>query len=148
MSAIGLVGVAWLVLAQAGADKAPPAADKAAAAARPSDEKPPPDVEKMPFSQESVKQVIEYHLPKIQSCYNELLAETVKAKEGVLKTSWEITPEGLVAKAKVERKGTTLKEPKLHECVVAVLTAMTFPKPPDGKVHPIEYPFNLKANKR
>ena len=144
MSAVGLVTVALLVLAQAGGGTAPPAGEKAAAAKAP-EEKPGPDVEKMPFSQDSVKQVIEFHLPKIQACYNEMLAVMDKAKDGMLKTSWEITAEGLVSKAKVERKGTTLKDPKLHECVVSVLTSMTFPKPPDGKVHPIEYPFNLKA---
>ena len=43
------------------------------------------------------------------------------------------------------KKGTTLKDPELHDCVVTVLSSMIFPKPPDGKDHPIEYPFNLKA---
>src|SRR5882672_1946496 len=119
MSGLGLV--AWLVLAQL---------DGGA--------KPAVDVERLPFTQETVKQVIDANVPKIQGCYNELLA-------GMVKTSWEITAEGLVSKAKVEKKGTTLKDPKLHECVVVVLSSMTFPKPPDGKVHPIEYPFNLKA---
>jgi hypothetical protein len=130
---IGLGLVALLALAQADGGSGAPA------------EKPGPDIEKLPFTQDTVKQVIEYHLPQIQACYNEMLANQVKAKEGMLRTSWEITKEGLVSKAKVERKGTTLKDPKLHECVVSVLTSMTFPKPPDGKVHPIEYPFNLKA---
>ena len=68
-----------------------------------------------------------------------------KVVEGKLMTSFTINAEGLVKGAKVEKKGTTLKEPRLHDCVVAVLTAMTFPKPADGKDHPIEYPFNLKA---
>lgn len=132
MSGLGLV--AWLVLAQADAGTL-------------AVEKPGPDVEKLPFSQDTVKQVIDFNLPKIQACYNEMLAGMTKAKEGMLKTSWVITAEGLVSKAKVERKGTTLKDPKLHECVVTVLSSMTFPKPPDGKVHPIEYPFNLKAQR-
>ncbi|HEY8208884.1 MAG TPA: AgmX/PglI C-terminal domain-containing protein [Myxococcaceae bacterium] len=130
MSGLGLV-VAWLALAQADAGTLA--------------EKPGPDVEKLPFTPDSVKQVIDYNLPKIQACYNEMLAGMTKAKEGMLKTSWVVTAEGLVSKAKVERRGTTLKDPKLHECVVAVLTSMTFPKPPNGKVQPIEYPFNLKA---
>ncbi|HYV43482.1 MAG TPA: AgmX/PglI C-terminal domain-containing protein [Myxococcaceae bacterium] len=133
---IGLGLVAFLALAQV---------DGGTGAAAPPPEKQGPDVEKLPFSQDTVKQVIDFNLPKIQSCYNEMLAAEVKAKEGMLKTSWVITAEGLVSKAKVEKKGTTLKDPKLHECVVAVINAMTFPKPPDGKVHPIEYPFNLKA---
>ena len=28
---------------------------------------------------------------------------------------------------------------------MTVLSTMVFPKPPDGKDHPIEFPFNLKA---
>jgi hypothetical protein len=50
-----------------------------------------------------------------------------------------------VKDAKVLKKGTTLKDKGLHDCVVSVLMSMSFPKPPDGKDQPIEYPFNLKA---
>lgn len=106
-----------------------------------------PDVTKMPFSRDSIKKVVEYHQPKIQECYEETLAGASKAMEGKLATHFVITPEGMVKGAKVEKKGTSLKEPKLHECVVAVLSTMTFPKPADGKDHPIDYPFNLKAIK-
>lgn len=108
-------------------------------------EKPPLDVEKMPFTRDSIKQVIEYNLDKIQGCYEETLADKDNPVQGKLMTSFVITPEGLVKKAKVERQGTTLKEPKLHTCVVAVLSTLTFPKPADKKDHPLEYPFNLKA---
>ncbi|MHB8874076.1 MAG: AgmX/PglI C-terminal domain-containing protein [Myxococcaceae bacterium] len=107
--------------------------------------KPPPDVTKMPFSQESIKAVIAYHQPQIQACYEETLASREKVMEGKLATRFTITGEGMVKDAKIEKKGTTLKEPKLHECVVAVLSTMTFPKPVDGRDHPIEFPFNLKA---
>ena len=104
-----------------------------------------PDVSKMPFSQDSIKKVVAFHQPKIQTCYEETLAGKDKAVEGTLKTSWVITADGMVKSAKIVKKGTTLKEQKLHDCVVAVLSAMNFPKPPDGKDQPIEFPFNLKA---
>jgi hypothetical protein len=52
-----------------------------------------------------------------------------------------------VKQAKVLKKGTTLHDPKLNDCVIAVLSAMTFPKPTDKRDHPIEHPFNLKAIK-
>ena len=107
--------------------------------------KPPPDVTKMPFSQESIKAVIAYHQPQIQACYEETLASKEKVLEGKLLTSFVITGEGMVKNAKIEKKVTTLKEPKLHECVIAVVSTMTFPKPVDGRDHPIEFPFNLKA---
>lgn len=106
-----------------------------------------PDVSKLPFSADSIKQIVAHYQPQIQGCYEETMASKDKAVEGKLQTSWIITPDGIVTKAKVEKKGTTLKDSKLHDCVVAVLSAMTFPKPPDKKNHPIEFPFNLKAIK-
>lgn len=104
-----------------------------------------PDVAKLPFTPESIKQVVAYHQPKIQGCYEDHIANKKKAPEGTLKTAWVITADGLVTKAKVDRKASQLKDPALADCVVAVLSGMTFPKPPDGKDRPIEFPFNLKA---
>ena len=103
------------------------------------------DLTKLPFGQDSVKQVVLANMDLIQSCYNEMLASTKKKIEGDLMTSFTITPEGMVKNAKVEKKGTTLKDPKFHECVVATLTAMEFPKPADKHDHPINFPFKLKA---
>ena len=104
-----------------------------------------PDIDKLPFTPLSIQNVVTFFAPKIQGCYEETLAGKQKAVEGKLLTSFTITPAGLVKKPLVVKKGTTLKDPKLHECVVAVIGTMQFPKPPDGKDHPIEYPFNLKA---
>jgi hypothetical protein len=104
-----------------------------------------PDVSKMPFTADSIKQVVTAYQPKIQGCYEEHIAEKKKAPEGKLKTMFTITPEGMVKNAKVDKKGSSLKDPALHDCVVAVLSTMAFPKPPDSKDHPIEFPFNLKA---
>ena len=104
-----------------------------------------PDVTKMPFTADSIKQVVMAYQPKIQGCYEDHIADKKKAPEGKLKTAFVITPDGFVKNAKVDKKGSTLKDPGLHDCVVAVLSTMSFPKPPDSKDHPIEFPFNLKA---
>ena len=104
-----------------------------------------PDVSKMPFTPESVKTVVAYWQPKIQDCYEETLAAKDKDVEGVLKTKFVVSADGFVKKAEVLKKGTTLKDPRLHDCVVTVLSSMTFPKTPTGKDQPIEFPFNLKA---
>jgi len=104
-----------------------------------------PDVSKMPFTGDSIKQVVAAHQPKIQGCYEDHIADKKKAPQGTLKTSWVITPEGLVKNAKIEKKGTTLKDPALFDCVVAVISTMEFPRPGDAKDHPIEFPFNLKT---
>jgi len=104
-----------------------------------------PDVTKMPFNQESIRKVVQAHQPGIQDCYEQILAGKSNVVEGKLRTSWIITAEGLVKSAKVLPKGSSIHDEKLNDCVVSVLTVMNFPKPPDGREHPIEYPFNLKA---
>lgn len=103
------------------------------------------DLSRLPFTPDSIKQVVLSYQPQIQACYEETLAAKDKAVEGTLKTAFSITGDGLVALAKVDKKTSSLKDGRLHDCVVAVLSTMQFPAPPDGKDHPIEFPFNLKA---
>lgn len=103
------------------------------------------DISKLPFTPDSIKQVVLSYQPQIQSCYEETLAAKDKAVEGSLKTAFSITGDGMVTGAKVDKKTSSLKDPRLHDCVVSVLSTMQFPSPPDGKAHPIEFPFNLKA---
>jgi hypothetical protein len=105
----------------------------------------PLDVSRLPFTPDSIQQVIASHREKIQACYEDTLVEQDKKVEGKLMTSFTISAVGLVKDARVLKKGTTLKDAGLHGCVVAVISAMSFPKPPDGRDYPIEYPFNLKA---
>ncbi|MEW5737309.1 MAG: AgmX/PglI C-terminal domain-containing protein [Myxococcota bacterium] len=105
-----------------------------------------PDISKLPFTPDSIKQVVLSYQPQIQGCYEEHLSTKGSKKvEGTLKTSWIITGDGLVKSAAVKKKESTLKDSRLHDCVVAVLSTMAFPRPPDGKDHPIDFPFNLKA---
>ncbi|AEI67322.1 AgmX/PglI C-terminal domain-containing protein [Corallococcus macrosporus] len=104
-----------------------------------------PDVERLPFTPDSIRQVVQHHQRRIQECYEDHMAEKDATVQGRLMTTFTIDANGLVKDAKVVRKSSTLKDPNLHDCVEAVLSSMTFPKPPDGADHPIEYPFNLKA---
>jgi hypothetical protein len=101
--------------------------------------------EKLPFTQDSIKEIVRAKQPEIERCWEQTLAATDKPVDGKLQTHFVITPVGSVKQAKVVKKGTTLKDPVLHRCVETVLSTMLFPKPPDGKDHPVEYPFNLKA---
>ncbi len=107
--------------------------------------KPSLDISKMPFTPDAIKQVVKHHQPQISACYETMLAGKDKASEGVVKTSFTINGEGFVSRARVDKKQSSLKDPSLHTCVVTVISAMVFPKPPDGKDHPVEFPFNLKA---
>ena len=137
--------VSAVALAQ-GAPAKKPSGGKPAPATAPAKSE-GPDVERLPFTPDSIRQVVTYHQPRIQECYEDHMAEKDKKVEGKLKTSFTIDANGLVKGARVVKKASTLKDPNLHDCVVAVLSSMTFPKPPDGADHPIEYPFNLKAIK-
>lgn len=124
----------------------PAAADAGVVASKAaSDAKPPLNLEVMPFTPDSIKKVVAHNHDKIQTCYEETLADKAKPIEGKVKTSFVITPEGLVKKPRVLKKGTTLKDPKLHDCVTNALSTFTFPKPHDKRDHPVEYPFNLKT---
>jgi hypothetical protein len=101
--------------------------------------------EKLPFTPDTIKEIVRAKQPDIERCWEQTLAGTDKPVDGKLQTHFVITPVGSVKQAKVVKKGTTLKDPALHRCVETVLSTMLFPRPPDGKDHPVEYPFNLKA---
>ena len=102
------------------------------------------DVTQLPFTPDSIAQVVRSHQPDIQDCYERMLAARQEKLQGRLMTHFVITPTGSVSGAQVEKRGTTLQDKALHSCVVGVLGKLRFPKPPDGKNHPVEYPFNLK----
>ena len=101
--------------------------------------------DKLPFTPDTIKDIVRAKQPEIERCWEQTLAGTDKPVDGKLQTHFVITPVGSVKQAKVVKKGTTLKDPALHRCVETVLSTMLFPRPPDGKDHPVEYPFNLKA---
>lgn len=100
---------------------------------------------RLPFTPYSIKKILASHHQDIQNCYEETLAGRQKVIEGMLTAAFSIQPDGTVKKARVLKKGTTLRDAKLHDCVVSVLSGINFPKPPDHREHPIEYPMNLKA---
>ena len=104
-----------------------------------------PDPATLPFTPDSITQVVRAHQVDIQGCYEKTLAARDEKLSGSLMTQFVITAAGTVKNAQVVKKGTTLKDKDLHACVVGVLKKLAFPKPPDAKDHPVEYPFNLQA---
>src|SRR5262245_15748036 len=148
LSLVGLVllnASAWAQIGAPDAGASRTAAGDGGAPGGAAAQKPPLDLEVMPFTSETVKKVVAQNGYKIQACYEEMLAGKEKPIEGRVMTSFVVTPEGLVKNARVLAKGTTLKDPKLHSCVVDALGTFVFPKPSDRRDHPLEYPFNLKA---
>src|SRR5277367_1930381 len=102
------------------------------------------DVSQMPFTPDSITQVVRAHQPEIQACYEKTLAARNEKLQGRLMTHFVISAAGTVSSAQVMKQGTTLKDKDLQSCVVGVLRQLRFPKPPDAKDHPVEYPFNLQ----
>ncbi len=121
------------------------AAPGAAAAPEPGAPPKPVDVAQLPFTPDSISQVVRAHGAEIQDCYEKMLAARDEKLQGRVMTHFAITAAGTVSGPRVEKRGTTLKDKDLHACVVGVLGKLRFPKPPDGKNHPVDYPFNLKA---
>lgn len=107
------------------------------------------DVSRLPFTPESIKMIVSSFQPRIQACYEDHLAQQKqkRAPQGTIKTRFTITPDGYVKGAKVIKNASSLKDAHLHECVVAVLSAMVFPKPPSGRSQAIDFPFNLKVER-
>ena len=134
-----------VALAAAPAEPGAPDAGTAAAAVVPATPAKGSSPEKLPFTPDTLRETVKAKQPEIERCWEQTLAGTDKPVDGKIQTHFIITPEGTVRQPKVVKKGTTLKDPALHRCVETVLSTMVFPKPPDGKDHPVEYPFNLKA---
>jgi outer membrane biosynthesis protein TonB len=107
-------------------------------------ERPPLDVTRMRFDAASVREVMRHRAPEIQKCYERVLAETGGRFQGRVVLQFVIDREGLVSRAKILRKKSTLREARVHDCVLAVRT-WHFPKPADERDHPVEYPFDLKV---
>ena len=125
-------------------DVAPKADGTAPAPAK----KPGPDVSKMPFTPYSIQEVVKFHLPEIQKCYDDVVLEIGKhPPEGKVFATFTVMPNGLTSKVKIDRKKTTIKNDRIHDCVTDAIKGWEFPKPSDAREHPIEYPFDLKMEK-
>jgi len=110
--------------------------------------KPGPDVSKMPFTPYSIQEVVKFHLPEIQKCYDDVVLEIGKSTpEGKVMAVFNVMATGLTDKVKVDRKKTTIKNQRIQDCVTDAIRGWEFPKPTDGREHPIEYPFDLKVAK-
>jgi TonB family protein len=119
-----------------------------APAAQPAAPVPAPAPEPV-FSAEAVQQVIESHREDIEDCLNNSIAERTAEKkalrEGPVVVRFVLTSKGTVKAASVTRSVPKSKE--FHHCLVKHILSWTFPKPNDGKLHPIEYPFDVKIQK-
>jgi hypothetical protein len=102
------------------------------------------DVSRMFFDKDDILKVVAYHTKEVQDCYEHAIAETEQKFEGRVWMDFVVDADGKVKEAKVRKKGTTLKQERVHDCIIAAAYDWLFPKPPDGKLHPLSFPFDLK----
>ena len=103
-----------------------------------------PDVAHMRFDKDGIVAVVDFHKKEVQECYEKVIAEKEKKIEGRVLADFVVDAEGKVKDAKVAKKGTTLKDDRVHECIVTLIYDWEFPKPADGRDHPLQFPFDLK----
>ncbi len=106
------------------------------------------DVSKLPFTEYSIKQVVKSHAAEIQTCYEGVITEMGKnPPEGKVFVSFSVMPTGLTSTIKIDKKQTTIKNDRVQACVTDAITGWEFPKPADGREHPLAMPFSLKVTK-
>jgi TonB family protein len=98
----------------------------------------------MMFDGEGVRTVVKFYMPEIQECYERVLADTGSKLEGRVVVGFIVDTNGNVTDARVLGKKSTLKDDRVHDCVLR-MKYWPFPKPGDNRDHPIEYPFDLKV---
>jgi hypothetical protein len=103
-----------------------------------------PDVTHMTFDKDSIRKIVNYHAKEVQDCYERVIADTESKFEGRVLIDMVIDVDGHVKHAEVHKKGTTLKQGRVHDCIVTAIYDWVFPKPGDGRDHPLQYPFDLK----
>ena len=124
-----------------------PASDLPAPGAKPVKAKPTLDISRMPFDAKAIQDVVKFHMPDIQECYEQALADSGKKIEGRVMVGFIIDPNGNVSAAKALPKKSTMKEARIVDCVTDNVRLWPFPKPGDNRDHPIEFPFDLKVIK-
>lgn len=78
----------------------------------------------------------------VRECYGQALAKSGNEKmSGKIYVNFDIDTEGKAQKASVVEDRTTLKDPGLQQCVLNQLSQWNFPKPPDGQIVNVIYPF-------
>lgn len=119
-----------LAVALAAAQGAPPPAPK-----------PPPDP---PFSAQAVQEVVRSHLPDVQSCYEQSMAEKGQTRKnapgGRVVVAFTITTLGTVSEERI--KSSSLKDSRVTDCILASVASWEFPRPEQSQ--PVEFPFDLR----
>ncbi|MBK6849447.1 MAG: AgmX/PglI C-terminal domain-containing protein [Proteobacteria bacterium] len=94
------------------------------------------------LDKELVRRAIRQHLNAIRYCYSRALL-TNHQLEGRVSVEFAIAADGKVATAKILT--STLADTAAEQCITAAIRRIVFPKPPQGDLVIVSYPFVLRA---
>jgi hypothetical protein len=84
-----------------------------------------------PIDKDTLRSFLQAHAGEIQKCYEQALAED-KLLGGKVTLRWTVQPDGSVVDASVDEAGTTLRNRKVHDCMLARVVHWKFPRPEGG----------------
>jgi hypothetical protein len=94
------------------------------------------------LSREVIRRIVRRHLNEIKFCYDQGLLKRADLS-GRISIKFLITSNGAVQGATVE--SSTLDDPSVEVCIAKAVRRMTFPKPEDGGIVFVTYPFALTS---
>ncbi len=92
------------------------------------------------LTSQDVQATVKDGLHKVRYCYETVLKTSPKAG-GEVFVDFTVSPEGKVASSKISKDTVGNKE--MGECILKALNQWSFPKPKDGKLVKINYPFQF-----
>lgn len=92
---------------------------------------------------EEVHRVVTRYRTEVDECYREELAENPSVSGGA-KLRWVISATGDVERVKVRK--TSIDIVNVAECLRASIKSWKFPKPSDGGVVVVDYPFSFQPS--
>jgi hypothetical protein len=99
------------------------------------------------IDRESLRTVLRAHAGEIQRCYEQELARD-HLLEGQVTLRWTVQPNGSVTDAGVDEAGTTLRNRKVQDCMLARVGGWRFPRPKGGGPAVIRNPWVLSRDVR
>lgn len=97
------------------------------------------------LTKEQIQQTIQKNIGSVIKCYEDEL-ESKPDLKGRVQLSFDIEVDGKILKSSVAK--TTLNNQKVEDCIVESSKTWIFPKPTNSKSVHVEYPFELKKNKK
>jgi hypothetical protein len=91
---------------------------------------------------EVIATIIKDHRKGARACYEQVLQD-VPGMKGDLVIQFILNPDGSMKHAELNEARSTIKEPKLANCVIEVMRHLDFPQSSRGMETKVNYPFNF-----